>query len=1315
MAKKQLGTTPANAIDAATKGYVDSGLAAKESAANKGQANGYASLDTNGKVPGSQLPNSIMTYEGLHDVSANSPALTDAGGNAGAVYRVSVAGSRNYGSGSITLAVGDYLIHNGSVWEKADTTDAVASVNGYTGNITLTNSDVGLGSVDNTSDATKNAATATLTNKTISGGVLSGATVLPQAGSVTIYNTTDQVTNFERAAAFWTGNAFYLTSTAGGTGTRRAMILENGGGSITVNPSSNLSGGVSIRYDTGSPSVTGVGILGTLGASSGVQYSTTISPTFTQTGTAGYTALLINPTETSTGSGAKKLLDAQVGGVSRFQVDSAGNVTAGNTTSTTTASPLRLSLGGTYGTNAAGSPDNLKLLVYDDGSSARYGIGAAASAMEYQVPYADNVHRFFVAGGERLTIGATSAAMGQGNSGGTTTPFALELGTSYGTNTAGTAGNLKLRLYNESGANYGMGVSANTLEYQVPSAAAHRFYVGGNERLLVKNTGDSLAVGVAIPGVATSSLDGAAIVCDGGNQTPMLSVVRAGSTGNPLIALFNSGGTTAEPTLLGNSRSMGRNNFYGYDGEKYLNGGAIACITDATPTLNSMPGRLTFHTNDGTTAVPAERMRLNSAGNLGIGTTSPAARLDVNGEIRGTSITVSGVSVVTTTGSQTLTNKSLTSPTLTTPVLGTPSSGTLTNCTGLPLAGLAAAAYATAGTASTLAQRDANANLTADNFINVVESTATSGGTTTLTIASGGTQVFTGTTTHTVRLPTTSVVAGTSWTIVNNSTSSVTVQSSAGNAITVQAAGRVGVYTAMVATPTTDAHWVGQTLAAGKVFKATNDLTLSGTDGTTFTFPATSGTVATTANTLGSFSATTSSALAGVISDETGSGSLVFATSPTLVTPNLGTPASGNLANCTFPTLNQNTTGSAATLTTARTLTVGATGKTFNGSANVSWSLAEIGAESTIAAGTTDQYWRGDKTWQTLDKAAVGLSAVDNTSDATKWAAAATLTNKTIDAAANTISNVAQTREGNLQSAWVNTVSPEDSTVTHFPHLFNDIAYNLARGGTVSATRNGGAETLSSQANLYSPDTAAMGLTINNVNDVFVITTTLCRGFDWVAWFGICQHPSFRARDVKIERYNSVSATWTTILDVTNRTTGVQGVQSSGWGGSDAVTQLRFTLKNFTVGVGNAIRVTNLFALAFDSSLLSSSFLPLGGGTLYGPVTGKVNSRVTSITSSATPSINVDTTEQFNITALAAAITSMSSGLSGTPVDGQRLMVRIKDNGTARAITWGASFVSSGVSILPTTTVINKTHLIGFMYDSAAAKWVCIAADSAGY
>jgi hypothetical protein len=60
-----------------------------------------------------------------------------------------------------------------------------------------------------------------------------------------------------------------------------------------------------------------------------------------------------------------------------------------------------------------------------------------------------------------------------------------------------------------------------------------------------------------------------------------------------------------------------------------------------------------------------------------------------------------------------------------------------------------------------------------------------------------------------------------------------------------------------------------------------------------------------TANPLSQFAATTSAQLAGVISDETGSGALVFATSPTLVTPALGTPASGNLANCTGLTAGQ--------------------------------------------------------------------------------------------------------------------------------------------------------------------------------------------------------------------------------------------------------------------------------------------------------------------------------------------------------------------------------------------------------------------------
>ena len=50
------------------------------------------------------------------------------------------------------------------------------------------------------------------------------------------------------------------------------------------------------------------------------------------------------------------------------------------------------------------------------------------------------------------------------------------------------------------------------------------------------------------------------------------------------------------------------------------------------------------------------------------------------------------------------------------------------------------------------------------------------------------------------------------------------------------------------------------------------------------------------------------------------------------------------------------------------------------------------GKEQKISTGTTSQYWRGDKTWQTLDKNAVGLSNVDNTSDANKPISNATQT-----------------------------------------------------------------------------------------------------------------------------------------------------------------------------------------------------------------------------------------------------------------------------------------------------------------------------------
>ena len=108
----------------------------------------------------------------------------------------------------------------------------------------------------------------------------------------------------------------------------------------------------------------------------------------------------------------------------------------------------------------------------------------------------------------------------------------------------------------------------------------------------------------------------------------------------------------------------------------------------------------------------------------------------------------------------------------------------------------------------------------------------------------------------------------------------------------------------------------------------------------------------------------------------------------------------------------------------------------------------------------------------------------------------------------------------------------------------------------------------------------------------------------------------------------------------------------------------------------------------------------------------RVNPRTTTINApGATPTVATDTYDLIAYTGLAAAITSIT--VTGTPVLGQKLMVGLKDNGTARAITWGASFKSSGAATLLATTVAGKQHWVGLMYDGSA--WACLAVDPAGY
>jgi len=140
----------------------------------------------------------------------------------------------------------------------------------------------------------------------------------------------------------------------------------------------------------------------------------------------------------------------------------------------------------------------------------------------------------------------------------------------------------------------------------------------------------------------------------------------------------------------------------------------------------------------------------------------------------------------------------------------------------------------------------ANAALT---NLTTFTTTATAAGTTTLTVSSTYFQVFTGTTTQTITLPVTSTLStGFSFYIVNNSTGNLTVNSSGANLVITVLPGTSVMCTCILTSGTTAASW-----EAGY----TN------------------------------------------FSTATGSGNVVLSTSPTLVTPILGTPTSGTLSNCT--------------------------------------------------------------------------------------------------------------------------------------------------------------------------------------------------------------------------------------------------------------------------------------------------------------------------------------------------------------------------------------------------------------------------------
>ena len=106
----------------------------------------------------------------------------------------------------------------------------------------------------------------------------------------------------------------------------------------------------------------------------------------------------------------------------------------------------------------------------------------------------------------------------------------------------------------------------------------------------------------------------------------------ANATGNGIYLSKSRGATVGTNTILQSGDDLGTLFFFGADGTDLIQAASILAEVDGTPGTNDMPGRLVFSTTADGAATPTERVRIDSSGNVGIGTSSPSAKLQVSGD-----------------------------------------------------------------------------------------------------------------------------------------------------------------------------------------------------------------------------------------------------------------------------------------------------------------------------------------------------------------------------------------------------------------------------------------------------------------------------------------------------------------------------------------------------------------------------------------------------------------------------------------------------------------------------------------------------------
>ena len=155
---------------------------------------------------------------------------------------------------------------------------------------------------------------------------------------------------------------------------------------------------------------------------------------------------------------------------------------------------------------------------------------------------------------------------------------------------------------------------------------------------------------------------------------------------------------------------------------------------------------------------------------------------------------------------------------------------------------------------------------------------------------------------------------------------------------------------------------------------------------------------------------------------------------------------------------------------------------------------------------------------------------------------------------------------------------------------------------------------------------------------------------------------------------------------------------SSGGGGADA-NAVHVNASNEITAITEKTTVANIDEFIIEDSGASFVKKSIKRKAIIDPISS-------TTASTATLTIDTDVSDFATITAQSEALTIGAP--TGSPVEGQKLIIRIKDDGSARAITFNAIFRALGVT-LPTTTVVSKTTYLGLVYNSTDTKWDVVA------